>query len=203
MPSADGSAETPWCPCLPARAHQQRPFARSEFLRTWLGPSAPRWPQPPAKRSGSDAARRLLQIDAKPEHTHERSVSPPAVDLRRVAVGLGRPAGGERKPEPHSPVTPLWNEHAHGCAEARTNRRRAPLVAAGNAERRLENRRRHDPGQDRLTERRANVRTEGEIEVPSSRRRAEPKPEPSFAQRRTNAFFATAQRGPSTGPRDQ
>jgi hypothetical protein len=154
--------------------------------------------------SKSDATRRLLQIDAKPEHTHERTVSPPAVGLRRVTVGLGglRAASDSRSLACRSR---RLNEHAHGCAEARTNRRRAPLVAAGHAERRLENRRRHDPGQDRLTERRANVRTEGEIEVPSSRRRPEPKPEPSLAHRAKNDthFSRLLCVGPRRAPRDQ
>jgi len=131
---------------------------------------------------------------------HPRAIRNPA--RRRLAPYGGWPheASGRRaKAEASFTGRADRLEHAHGCAEARTNRRRAPLVAADSADDGW-NRRRRSPGRDRLTEPRANVRTRGEVEVPSSRRRSEPKPEPSLAlPGDQNALFATAQRGPSTG----
>jgi hypothetical protein len=151
-------------------------------------------------------ARRRPSISAnrREPRAHPRAIQNPA--RRRLAPpgdGLTRPAGGEQSRNCahrscRSVRARTWlcggpNEPATG-----TSRR------GGLRGRRLENRRRRNPGQDRLTERRANVRTGGEVEVPSSRRQVEPKPGPSLApEGGRNAFFATARRVPSTGARDQ
>lgn len=94
------------------------PFVRAGSLRHELDPSEPRAAATTSEPSRSSAARRLLQIDAKPEHAHERSVTPRAAGSRRYCGRPSRPAGGEQrsKPVPAGRVGPL--EHAHGCAEA-------------------------------------------------------------------------------------
>jgi hypothetical protein len=145
---ADANARVPK-PLGPS--DRQRPFARVWIAPTReLGTNDPGQPRPPAE---SFETRRSPSISANRRETraHPRAIRVPA--RRRLASyggwprkACGRRAKAEASPAGHA----AWDEHAHGCAEARTNRRRAPLVAAGNAERRLENRRRHDPGQDRL-----------------------------------------------------
>jgi hypothetical protein len=194
VPSADEGASAlvpaPFdagAPTTPIRHHPK-------FLRTMASSFGPAAAATAGEAFGN---RRCPSTSANRRETraHPRAIRIPA--RRRLAPRGGwpaRPAGGERD-RSRTHRSRRLNEHAHGCAEARTNRRRAPLVAADRAERRLENRRRHDPGQDRLTARRANVRTEGEIEVPSSRRmtRAEARTLARPKAKR-NALFAAARR---------
>ena len=97
-------------------------------LRRALDPKGSAQPQP---RQAPRVERRppTSAIDAKPEHTRARSVSPPAPSLRSMAVGPSGPRAASSIPwfRAHRPCR--RSEHAHGCAEARIDRRRAPFVA--------------------------------------------------------------------------
>lgn len=199
VPSADESASALVSASFDAGAPTTSFRPGPKVSEPWLDPSAPRWPQPPAKRSGTDAARRLLQIDAKPEHTRERSVTPPAAGSRPDCGWPSRPAGGERKSKPSERRS---RRFARACAWLRggpnepttsTSRRNVPRWQLFGAQRY------RSPCQDRP---RADARTcepEGEAEVPSSRWKPEPKPRLSFRpDGRTKRIFRCRPRVPST-----